>query len=279
MSRPTNEFRALKLLYDQGANVSHKYIQRELNLSVASYNRLRTSLVSQGYAKDAGSGARGLGLTRNGRKEFEANYRGEGRVSSERELYDPLCSLLQSSYSEEGDEILNVGALKRRGAWQNPDVLRVTVRPSVLGKGAVIRLVSYEVKRWDSAWWLSNVFETAAHAGFCHESYLVLEWATGVTFSHDYLDAYGLHLLEACRRFGVGIFVMQPHGENEWRLERALLASDARPSDISVNEYLGYVLGRKRYAAEAKRLRDRAQQLEQEDELEDEDEDEDESED
>ncbi|WP_426730632.1 hypothetical protein [Myxococcus faecalis] len=129
----------------------------------------------------------------------------------------------------------------------------------------MIRLVSYEVKKWDSAWWLSNVFEAAAHAGFCHESYLVLEWAQDVTFSHDYLDEYGGHLLEACRRFGVGIFVMQPYGADEWRLERALLASDARPSDISVNEYLGYVLGRKRYSGEAGRLRIRARQLDEED--------------
>jgi len=142
MSRTTNEFRALKLLYDMGTQVSHQFVRRELNLSKESYSRLRSSLVSESYVTGAEDGSRGLKLTQAGKREFEKKYRGRGRVGRESELYDTLCELLRNSYSEEGDEILNVGALKRRGKWQNPDVLRVTVRPSVLGMGAVIRLLS-----------------------------------------------------------------------------------------------------------------------------------------
>ncbi|MFP2930094.1 hypothetical protein ACLESO_33835 [Pyxidicoccus sp. 3LG] len=135
-----------------------------------------------------------------------------------------------------------------------------------------MRLISYEVKRWTSAWSLSSVFETAAHAGFCHESYLVLEWAQDIAFSHEYLDAYGSHIVEACRRFGVGLLVLHPQGKSDWRLERALLASDAHPNELSVHVYLDYILSRRSYSESADRLRARAGAVEhapEEDETED----------
>lgn len=268
MTRPTNAFRVLKLLYETKGTLSHQYIYRKLNLSKTSYQRVYHELYAQELVSSAGDGKRGLAITANGEREFENRYRGKGSVDKEGDLYEPLCELLREMYSE--DEILNVGSLKRRGAWKNPDVLRVIIRRGALGFGTLFRLISYEVKRWDFAWELPNVFETAAHASFCHESYLVLEWARNITFSHEYLEAYGSHIIEACRRFGVGLFVIHPVNK-EYRLERVLLASDAHPSEIATHEYLDYILQRRRYREAAERLRERANMIERE-EIEDEDE-------
>jgi hypothetical protein len=236
--------------------LSHQYIWRQLNLSKNSYNRLRSILKQKEFVSDAGEGAYGLVLTAKGRREFEKNHWGTGRVTTESALYEPLCDSLRESYPD--DEVLNVGSLRRRGAWKNPDVLRVIARPGALGLGTLVHLVSYEVKRWTSAWSLSSVFEAASHAGFCHESYLVLEWAQDIAFSHEYLDVYGSHILEACRRFGVGLLVMHPIGDDKWRVERALLASDAHPNELSVHVYLDYLLGHPSYRESAERLRKRA---------------------
>lgn len=250
--RPTNLFRALATLYEWPDGVTHQYLRYVLGLSKESYRRLRSDLASEGFTAAGVAGGNRLALSPQGRKKFEKDYAGQGRVDRERDLYEPLAEKLREQNEEH--VVLNVGALRRRGAWQNPDVIRVVARPGALGVGSLLRLCSYEVKTWNGGFHLASVFEAAAHGGFSHEAHLVIEWAEDVSFSHEYLDAYGAHILEGCRRFGVGLLILHPVGKSHWKLERALLAVDQHPNELEVHEYVDYVMRRKRFAAERAKL-------------------------
>ncbi len=272
MGRPSDQFRVLRLLYE-AERLSHKYIQRCLNLAPPSYRAVRGALEREGFVESGSDGSRTLSITAKGKAEYHRKFAGTGKVDSEKELYEPLCELLRER--EDCGLALNVGSLKRRGAWKNPDVIEVVARPSALGLGTVVRVVSYEVKRWNASWSLSSVFEAASHAGFCHASYLVLEWARDIEFSHDYLDVYGRHILAGCQRFGLGLYVLRPE-RSAWRLERALLAADTHPDEVEVHEYLEEVFRRRRVRAAAEELRQLATGIDpDEGETEDEDEEDD----
>lgn len=228
--------------------MSHHAAIAELGVAQPRYRRLRTELESEGYVKREAGETRRLVMTKEGRRHFESKLSGNGTVARETDLYEPLAELLRESLQD--GVVLNTGSLRRRGGWMNPDLVALRVVPRALGGGIVIAIETYEVKRWVGAWGPASVYETAAHAAFSHRANLVIEWAHDVSYSFDYLHEYGEHIIEACRRFGVGLIVMKPT-KGGWELERVLLASDASPSEVRTHEFAGSLLSRRRYGSDS----------------------------
>ncbi len=239
MSRPSDKDRLLWLLTEHGG-LSNPYLKSELRMEDSRYLTIVNSLIEDGVIEKYRCRGGGLRLSNKGERTAADLTKGAATsgVSKEKDLYAPFCEILRAEgkQSEECAQIIDSSALRIRGKWSNPDVIKLSVRHYRLQRQSKLFLTTYELKSW-GRWNLESVFEAASHRRFAHESYVVLEWLK----DHP---VEGLEYIEqACGRFGVGLILLQPF-YSSFRAEIQLWAEANVPSEDETEEFLSYVLQR-----------------------------------
>lgn len=130
-------------------------------------------------------------------------------VKDEFDLYEPLRKWLKSDWGgaaeADGDyywvEVTASPSGRKResGKWSRPDLTFVQVSTYELIPKPTVEVTSFEVKRYNEALDLSNVYEAASHSRWTHYSYLVIEDTKSKPLEPE------PRFLRELSRFGVGL--------------------------------------------------------------------------
>lgn len=252
--RISDKERILKALVGGGAGqvLSSAYLKGELNLSNDRYAQLRDELINEGLVEKYRCRGGGLRLTEKGEKSAPKISEYPSAVNKEDDLYDPVCKTLEQSLS--GDEltgiVINTGRLKKKGKWQNPDVVQITYDHYRYLRKDEIVIVSMEIKKW-GGWNTSVAFEAASHRRFVHKAIVVLEWNDNVAFSLSDTTYKMDEIARECQRFGVGLSTLHKKGDDEWSLRSHIDPQLHDPNVADVEEWLEYIFSRDKRAEKA----------------------------
>ncbi|WP_139133133.1 hypothetical protein [Pandoraea sp. ISTKB] len=242
MAKPTDRDRLLWLLNEEGGT-SNQQAKTILNVSDQRYGRLKDELLGEALIEKYRCRSGGISLTAKGVKHLAPSP--ESAVGKEADLYEELVNVIDhEAYDNEENAFgFDIGSLRNRGKWTNPDVVKFSVRNYPRQRIDKLIVTTYEVKQW-RRWNVEAVYEAASHRKFAHEAYVVLEWAKGA-------ELEGLEVMEsACSRFGVGLITLHKHYSGFRKLIQ-LEAVPNVPSEDDVEDFLEYVLSRKADADKA----------------------------
>lgn len=243
MARTTDRERLLALLAEAGG-LSSARIKVELHLGDERYEQIRSEVIDEGLAEKYVCRGGGLRLTKKGERDVSPEYEAASKVEKETDLYEYLVEALSRESPE--SVVFDTGSLRKRGKWQNPDVMQVSVEVYPRLRRRRVLITSYEVKQW-GRWDVNAVFEAASHARFAHAGFVVVEWTdSNFSISDPRLD----QIVRECRRFGIGLATLEPY-HSRFRLHVRLEPDDGRePIDAEVEEWLDYCLSRRSDAAD-----------------------------
>jgi hypothetical protein len=162
-------------------------------------------------------------------------------VADESELYKPLKKWVEDNYGrtakEQGDyfEVKVTaspsGRKRESGKWSRPDITSIEVNTYDLLPEKDVAITSYEVKRYNDASDLSNIYEAASHSRWVHYTTLVVEDSTSKPFSLT--ERFEQELI----RFHVGLVKMRKDG-GSYKFEEMLEPEFQTPLAKDSNELL-----------------------------------------
>lgn len=238
MAKSSDVDRILRLLYEN-TSMSNAQIKARLNLKDDRYTTLKDQMLADTLVERSRGRGGGIKITRKGEKQVAASDHDQtSTVSKESDLYNPFIETIEAEIieNEENAVALNTSALRKRGKWSNPDVIKITQRAFPLLRISSINLITYEIKqanKWDA----SSVYEAASHSAFSHESYVVLEWEK----DQDFDDLY--EIIPVCQRFSVGLITLQPY-YSSFRYIIHVESEKRNPLPDLVEDYLTYIFDR-----------------------------------
>lgn len=127
MAKPTDRDRLLWLLNEEGGT-SNQQAKTILNVSDQRYGLLKEELLSEALIEKYRCHSGGIALTAKGVKHLVPSP--ESAVGKEADLYQELIKVIDNeAYDNEENAFgFDIGSLRNRGKWTNPDVVKFSVR-------------------------------------------------------------------------------------------------------------------------------------------------------
>ena len=237
MPRTADTDRLIGFLQNQGG-ASNLKVKTSLGLNDARYDEVKNALLSEGLIERYVCRGGGIALTKKGERQRDVVI-AESAVENEAALYNHYVNILTKEMIDNGETgtVADISALRSRGKWSNPDVLKISYRHYPTLRTHKILVSTYELKQLNR-WNIEAVYEAASHRAFANHAYVVLEWSSAL--SQENLETVS----GVCARFGVGLITLVPYYKS-FRPTAYLEAETNMPSDDATDDFLSTVFAKR----------------------------------